>query len=237
MKTGSMRERPPLRLTIKVFLAAVAAAIGIVGFAGMAVAHTVAITSQHTISFSPDVATDLFVGHVSSTKAACERGRSITLYRVVGDASVPDQVVTTATTNSSGVWSQGVGQAQAGTYYAVAAKKVLRSPGHRHVCKAARSAALTVSPVLERLSLDPDTILVGQESTGTVSLTVSAEENLTVTLESSNASVASMPATVTVLAGQDQASFTITGVEDGSTEIKATLDDVSFSETLTVNSP
>jgi hypothetical protein len=236
-KISTTRERPPLRLTTKFLLAVVVAALGIGGFAGMAVAHTVTISSQHTVSFTSDVATDLFTGQVSSTKAVCERGRSIALYRVVGDSSVPDEKVTTATTNSSGVWSQGVGHAQEGTYYAVAARKVVQPSGHRHVCKAARSAQLTTSPVLEGLWLDPDTITVGQESTGTVSLTVATEEELTVSLESSDPMVATVPATVTVSSGQDQASFPITGEGVGSTTIKATLDDVSFQQTLTVNSP
>jgi hypothetical protein len=226
-----------MQLTIKLLVAAVAAAIGVAGLAGMAVAHTVTITSQHTIGFSPDVATDLFTGQVSSTKAVCESRRSIKLYRVVGDASVPNQVVTTATTNSSGVWSKGVGQARAGTYYAVAEKKVVQPPGHRHVCKVARSAALSVSPVLEGLSLDPDTILEGQESTGTVSLTVRAGADLAVLLESSDVTVASVPASVTVSEGQAQASFPITGEGDGSTTIKASLNGTSFTQTLTVNSP
>jgi hypothetical protein len=121
-----------------------AAAIGVAGFAGMAVAHTVATSSQHTIDFASDVASDRFAGQVSSSSAACERGRSIVLYRVAGDSSVPDQEVSTARTDSSGVWSKGVGDAQAGTYYVVAAKKVVRSPGHRHVCKPASSDTVTV---------------------------------------------------------------------------------------------
>ena len=183
-KISRTRESSPLRVTIKLLLAAVVAAVGVGGFAGMAVAHTVAITSQHTMSFGTDIVGDLFGGHVSSTKAACERGRSIVLYRVVGDSSVADEEVTTATTNSSGVWSQGVGHAQEGRYYAVAKRKVIQSPGHRHVCKAARSNAISASPALEGLWLDLDTIAVGQESTGTVSLTVSTEEELTVSLES-----------------------------------------------------
>ena len=221
----------------KLLLAAVAAAVGVGGFAGMAVAHTVAISSQHTLSFSSDVAGDVFTGQVGSTKAVCERGRSIVIYRVVGDSSVPDEEVTTTTTNESSVWSQGVGHAQEGRYYAVATRKVIQSPGHRHICKAARSNAISASPALEGLWIDPDTIAVGQESAGTVSLTVSTEEELTVSLESSNTSVATVPATVTVSAGQDQARFTITGVDDGSTTIRATLNGASVTQTLTVNSP
>ncbi len=157
-----------MRLTIKLLVAAVVAEIGVGGFAGMAVAHSTSTSAQHTVDFTRDVASDRFAGQVSSTKAACERGRSIVLYRVVGDTSAPDQRVTTARTDSRGVWSKGVADAQAGTYYAVAAKKVMRRSGHRHVCKVAKSATLSVSevvsPVLEGLSLDPDAVAVGQES-------------------------------------------------------------------------
>ena len=149
------RERPPRRLTIKLLFAALTATILVGGLAGMAVAHTVAINSQHSLSFSTDVAGDVFTGRVSSTKAFCERGRSIVIYRVVGDSSVPDQKVATATTNESSMWSQGIGHARAGKYYAVATRKVVQSPGHRHVCKAAGSNTFSASPVLEGLWLDP----------------------------------------------------------------------------------
>jgi len=226
-----------MRLTIKILLAAVAATIGVGGLAGIAVAHTVAISSQHTLGFSTDVAGDVFTGRVGSTKAFCERGRSIVIYRVVGDSSVPDEKVATATTNEGSVWSQGVGNASAGRYYAVATRKVIQPPGHRHVCKAARSNTVSASPELEGLWLDPQTIVVGQSSTGTVSLSVSTEEDLTVSLESSNASVASVPATVTVSAGQDRATFQITGVDAGSTEIRAYLNGAFVTQALTVDNP
>jgi hypothetical protein len=226
-----------MRRTFQLLAAGLATAIALAGFASMAVAHKTAIDSQHALDFTPDVASDRFTGQVSSTKAFCERGRSITLYRVVGDSSVSDQEVATATTDSSGVWSKGVGDAQAGTYYAKAAKKVVKSNRHKHVCKAATTSPLSVSPALEGLSLDPATIAVGGESTGTVSSSVSAEEDLTVSLESSNASVATVPASVTVSAGQDQASFPITGVDDGSATIRASLNGTSFEQILTVNNP
>jgi hypothetical protein len=225
-----------MRRAIQILTAGLAATMALAGLASMAAAHRTAIDSQHTIDFTPDVASDRFTGQVSSTKDFCERARSITLYRVVGDSSVPDQAVATATTDSNGVWSKGVGNAQAGSYYAVAAKKVLQSSRHKHVCRVAQTAPLPVSPVLEGLSLDPTTIEVGGESTGTVTLSVLADEDLTVSLESSDVSVASIPASnVTVLAGQDQASFQITGTAAGSTEVKASLNGASATRTLTVN--
>ncbi len=234
-KAGSVGDLSRVHPRIKLLLVSVATVIGVVGAsAGMAAAHSTATSSQHTVGFSTDVAGDVFTGQVSSAKAACERGRSIVIYRVLGDSSVPDEKVATATTNESSVWTQGVGHASAGEYYAVAARKVIRSAGHKHVCKAARSETITASPALEGLWFDPDTVPVGQKSTGTVSLSVSTGEDLTVALESSDASVAQVPATVTVSAGQDRASFQVTGLDDGSTTVRASLDGTSFEQTLTV---
>ena len=220
---------------VRILASALLGAIALAGLASMAVAHKTAIDSQHTIDFTPDVASDRFTGQVSSAKDFCERARSITLYRVVGDSSVPDEEVTTATTDSNGVWSKGVGNAQEGSYYALAAKKVVKSSRHKHVCRVAQTATLSVSPVLDGLSLDPTTIEVGGESTGTVTLSVLADEDLTVSLESSDVLVASLPASVTVSAGQDHESFQITGTAAGSTEVKASLNGASATRTLTVN--
>lgn len=225
-----------MRLMVQLFAAALATAITLAGFAGTAVAHSTTIGSEHTMDFTPDVASDRFTGQVSSTKALCER-RSVTLYRVVGGSSVPDQEVAAATTDSNGVWSRGVGDAQAGSYYAIAAKKVVQSSRHKHVCKVARTASLSVVPVLEALSLEPATIQAGGEATGTVSLSAPAEEALTVSLQSSDASVATVPAAVTVSAGQDQATFPVTGLAAGSAEITASLNGASVTRTLTVNDP
>ena len=226
-----------MRRTVRILTAGLAAAIALAGLASMAVAHRAAIDSQHTIDFTPDVASDRFTGQVSSTKDFCERARSVTLYRMVGDSSVPDQEVATATTDSNGIWSKGVGDAQAGTYYAVAAKKIAKSSRHKHVCRVAQTASLSASPALDGLSLHPITIEVGGESIATVSLSALADEDLTVSLESSNASVATVPATVTVNAGQDQATFSITGAAAGSGDIEASLNVASATRTLTVNDP
>ena len=121
-----------MRLTIKLLLTVVAATIG-VGWLSGAAAHTVAVSSQHSVGFSTDVAGDVFTGRVGSTKAVCERGRSVVIYRVVADSSAPDEKVATAATDESSMWPRGVGHARAGEYYAVATRKAVRSPGHRHV--------------------------------------------------------------------------------------------------------
>jgi hypothetical protein len=126
-------------------LAITLCAAGIAGaLASVAAAHTRHIDSQHTISFQPDVASDVFFGTVGSAAGACERNRSITLFRKIGDASVPDIAVATPTTNENGIWSQGLGNAPEGRYYAVAAKKVIKRPGHKHICDVARSNTVAV---------------------------------------------------------------------------------------------
>lgn len=113
----------------------------------------------------------------------------------------------------------------------------MQSSRHRHVCKVARAASLSVIPVLEGLSLDATTIQAGGEATGTVTLSAPAEDDLAVSLESSNASVATVPAAVTVSAGQEQATFPVTGWAAGSAEIRASLNGASATRTLTVNNP
>jgi hypothetical protein len=56
-----------------------------------------------------------------------------------------------------------------------------------------------------------------------------------VTLENSNTSVATVPASVTVPAGQWQATFQITGLQAGSATIRVTMGaDYSFEQSLTV---
>ena len=219
---------------LRLLLLGAVVTIWVVGFAGVAAAHSKSVASQHTMGFEPDVASDVFTDQISSTMVACERGRSVTLYRVVGNASVADDPVTTATTDSSGVWTKGFAQAQAGDYYAVTQKKVIRSRGHKHTCKPATTSVRSVAPELEGLYLDPYTIEASEESTGTVSLSVAADEDLTVSLQSSNAGVATVPASVTVLAGQSQATFQITGWQAGSVTIQATMGLESYTQPLTV---
>ncbi len=54
----------------------------------LAEAHIKSIPSQHQMGFTPDVASDVFTGTVSSAAGACERNRSINLFRQ-GPATSP----------------------------------------------------------------------------------------------------------------------------------------------------
>ena len=88
-----------------------------------------------------------------------------------------------------------------------------------------KSATLTVTaPVLSSLSLMPSTVVGGASSTGTVKLTGAAPSGgISVSLSSSNPSVATVPSTVTVAAGANSATFSIDTVAvAGSTSVTIT---------------
>jgi trimeric autotransporter adhesin len=103
-----------------------------------------------------------------------------------------------------------------------------------------RQATLTVNPpALESLTLDPNTVVGGNPSTGTVALNGPAPAGgLQVQLSSNNPNVASVPPSVTIPAGQRSATFTVnTQAVASQTQvtITATLNGRSRSATLTVN--
>ena len=78
-----------------------------------------------------------------------------------------------------------------------------------------QQASLTINPstsgvTLSSLTLNPTSVSGGNNSTGTVTLTGAAPSGgASVTLSSSNTSVATVPSSVTVQAGQTSASFTV----------------------------
>lgn len=86
----------------------------------------------------------LFDGTVDSTKAKCIADREVKLFQVVDNAD--DTLLGTAATDDAGAWQLiPATPPAAGTYYALAAKKVLKKNAkHRHVCKRAASKELTV---------------------------------------------------------------------------------------------
>ncbi len=97
------------------------------------------------------------------------------------------------------------------------------------------------TPSLSSLTLNPTSVVGGNSSTGTVTLTAAAPSGgFTVQLSSSNPSVASVPSSVTVPAGQTSASFTVATQQVSSTTqvtITARAGGVSRQATLTVNPP
>ncbi len=97
------------------------------------------------------------------------------------------------------------------------------------------------TPSLSSLTLNPSTVVGGQSSTGTVTLTAPAQSGgFTVQLSSSNPSVASVPSSVTVPQGQTSANFTVTTQPVSSqtqVTITASANGVTRQATLTVNPP
>src|SRR5262249_13100677 len=90
-----------------------------------------------------------------------------------------------------------------------------------------KSATLTVVPLqASGVSLNPATVVGGNPSTGTVTLNGSAlAGGASVALSSSNTAVAGVPASVTVLAGNNSATFTITtSTVTSSTPVTITAD-------------
>lgn len=100
-----------------------------------------------------------------------------------------------------------------------------------------KTAALTVNATPLTLSLNPTTVVAGNNSVGTVSISPAATSDIVLTLDSSTAS-ASVPSTVTIASGTTSATFPVTvptSATAGSPVIHATWGSVVKSATLTVN--
>jgi hypothetical protein len=109
-----------------------------------------------------------------------------------------------------------------------------------------RSALLTISKPpaqasLSSLAVSPSTVVGGNNSQGTVTLTGAAPSGgATVTLTNSNTAAATVPASVTVAAGATKATFTVSTVSvtaSTSATIGGTFGGSSRSATLTVTPP
>jgi len=97
----------------------------------------------------------------------------------------------------------------------------------------------TASPILgvASLSLSPTTVTGGNSSTGTVTLTAIAQAATTVTLTSNNPA-ATVPGSITIPAGSQSRSFSISTTQVQATTsavITASLNGTSRSATLTIN--
>ncbi len=119
-------------------------------------------------------------------------------------------------------------------------RTIAPNAGRLNVYRALQAAnGQPTQPTLSSLSLNPTSVVGGQSSTGTVTLTAAAPSGgFVVNLSSSNSAVASVPSSVTVPAGQTSATFTVTTQAVSSTTtvtITATAGNVSRQATLTVN--
>ncbi len=98
--------------------------------------------------------------------------------------------------------------------------------------------ALALFPTISTLQVNPAAVTGGQATTGYITLNTAATTALVVTLASSNAAVASVPATATVAAGSNSVTFPVTthSVTAAQTvTLTATYKSVSRAATLTVN--
>jgi hypothetical protein len=98
------------------------------------------------------------------------------------------------------------------------------------------NGATTISSV----SLNPSTVVSGNSSTGTVTLSAAPAANTDIALSSSNTLVAQVPATVTVMAGAMSANFNITTSASAPTtnvNITASYGGSSQGATLSVTAP
>ncbi len=99
-------------------------------------------------------------------------------------------------------------------------------------------ANLTINPLgVDSVNLNPDTVRGNNTSIGTVTLNGTPDTDVTVNLSSSNTGVATVPATVVVLAGSLSATFDVTTFDAPLTQtslISATLNNVPKSAVMTV---
>jgi len=102
------------------------------------------------------------------------------------------------------------------------------------------AATLTVAPAVltGQLLITPSSVIAGGSATGTVTLSGPAPQGgVAVALSSLNTNIAAVPATVTVPAGQNTATFPITAgspTTTQSTSIRATLAGATLAGTITV---
>ena len=97
---------------------------------GAAAADRIEVASRVTLAQA-----DPFYGKVVSRKAACERGRTVAVYRV--DPG-PDGLYDRTTSDAQGRWTIPAGMPN-GKFYAVAKQRSIDAPGRTFVCKRATS--------------------------------------------------------------------------------------------------
>jgi len=125
---------------------ALMAAVMALSLVAVAAAHTVKHDSTITFQVKKNGQdADTFEGKVISKRNRCAAERQVAIYRRVEGG--PDVVVSDDITDANGDYSSEAAEnAPAGTYYAVAIRKVLRKDAeHTHVCKKATSSDRVVA--------------------------------------------------------------------------------------------
>lgn len=93
------------------------------------------------------------------------------------------------------------------------------------------------NPILSTLVPSSGGVSVGGSTNLTVSLTSAPSSAVSVAVTSSDVSKATVPATITIAAGQTSGSITVTGVAAGSSTVTATYNSTSLQSTITVVAP
>ncbi len=205
------------------------------------------VSSASTLTVNPLTLSSLTLAQSSVTGASTVTGNTVTIAAAVGSnttvtlassntaaATVPASVVVPAGATSAtfSITTASVAAAQTATITA-------------SLNGSSRTANLTVnpppSPTLSAITLSPSTTLGGTTTTANaVSFASVAPASTNVTLTSSDSSVATVPASVTIPSGSSIQSFAITTSTVAAVTnvtITATLNGVSKTAILTVNPP
>lgn len=106
-------------------------------------AHTATIESRHSL----DLTAGVLSGELSAADSDCVTGRQITVYRTGGAGGT---AIGSTSTDTTGEWTRDASDLQSGDYYyAIAASKFVKKPGHRHNCASATSNTVTVPEDLD----------------------------------------------------------------------------------------
>jgi len=124
--------------TTRATVAALALVALIAAGGGVATGHDRGFDSRVRITGYVDNTS--FLGRVASDRKQCKRMRRVTVWR--RNPGAMDAPVGTAKSNGKGIWAVTAPGASAGRYYATAKRRVIRKPGHRHVCRFDRSPTL-----------------------------------------------------------------------------------------------
>ncbi len=122
-----------------------AAALALVAVAPIASAHTAKYDTTVTAKLKKGGKdANTFSGVVDSAKAKCVIDREVKVYMQIDNAD--DALIGSDRTDDAGAWEfLPAGEPAPGTYYALAAKTVLKkNKKHRHVCKRAASDTVSV---------------------------------------------------------------------------------------------
>lgn len=173
-----------------------------------AASNTATATTQGADTIAPTVPTNLAASGSSNTTidltwTASTDNVAVTGYKVFRD-NAPTEIATVTTTSFS-----DTGLAIGSTHsYQVSA---FDAASNQSAKSNTATATTTLVGALVSLSLSPTTVTAPATSTGTVTLSGAAPTGgVSVTLSSSATNKATVPATVTVLAGQTTRTFTVT---------------------------